>query len=1144
MLPTDDNLDYPKFIANQVLQSKHLNDMFDYLDEQNRLTRTNLIGIGVVCGMDVVPIGANQIKISKGVGVTSAGYLISVPEKTYQSRKDYTVPSEIEYLTFYDKPNKVNRFQMWELIEGIPSGATTLTSQFLTGNGNEDDRKVILIFIELLYSNNHNCSPNSCDDKGANVKITFRPLLMRKADATILLNEAKAFDAGSVFVPNASVLLPDMKIKRFNVPQTSLTFAQDIIDAYRNILTRSFIETIVKTNWTNTFNLFSPILAPLNNAFATWNPTFGADNKIQLTNAYEYQYYYDFIADLIETYEELQEETGGMLAICNPDERLFPRHLFLGLANENTENVRSDFRHYFIPSPILGNKNLIKARIVSFFKKAMKLLSFAVPVPPKATLITPSKLGDFLLSDKAIPYYYDVLGSSEPLFTLWNYKKTQQNKAKQNLSYYAIDYPNPKPDFVIKPLEYDLEPYNFLRIEGYIGKNYKDALYEITTLRNTNRLPFDVVAIRTGEFTKKSDEVLNYDCHFQDLEINYDVARREWECCIGMMIEYLDDVLPIIDILTVRKNRLKNFVKKLVKAKKFLVDALPEFVKKWSLFIIDYEAIEQEAKDIRALLSGDLINAANDRKTVEDEISVEDLIDHLDSVIQSCQKGPFRAIYQEYMRRLGLVKEQFLLKNYANAHVGLQHKAGVPMGGTFILVYDDDPKTKSTVFADFYLPYLCCSDCSPSQVIIEKTEPLEPVATPLIAFVAGEPKCDATKQNYTVQIVVIGGKPKYKANGIEFEGNIRIESVPSGQSRNIEISDADNQKTMVSIGEFICPSPPPQPLTISVSEPKCDDKNKYNVEINISGGTPPYSHNGNTVSASFQLTFDSGINDFVQIQDSEGTFSNVIPIKPHFCCPYPCDGKLLNCEYPFFPILDDRFKVDVIFDTFEFSGTDFSMSFKNYNETLNEMLFTDTFWGDIVSLRRDFANKVNEIIDKITLPNKNLITFISDDSQKKELIRIASYQCNDFEIVFRLVINKETTITYTYTEKGLTINNENGAIFIEKGNCIVENLCDKNAEPESKCKGDLVIEAIKEERISTTDSNTIIRFATNIQTPGAKFVWTFATDDGSTPVPVSSTQQRPDIIFEKSVKEVKVKVFVVLGGCLDVFETIIVISRQ
>ena len=44
---------YPDFVPDQVLTSDHLNDLFDYLDNQGRMTRSNLSGIGIVCGLQV-----------------------------------------------------------------------------------------------------------------------------------------------------------------------------------------------------------------------------------------------------------------------------------------------------------------------------------------------------------------------------------------------------------------------------------------------------------------------------------------------------------------------------------------------------------------------------------------------------------------------------------------------------------------------------------------------------------------------------------------------------------------------------------------------------------------------------------------------------------------------------------------------------------------------------------------------------------------------------------------------------------------------------------------------------------------------------------------------------------------------------------
>ncbi|MRR57845.1 MAG: hypothetical protein EG824_06495, partial [Deltaproteobacteria bacterium] len=80
MEPTQDN--YPIFEANQVLSFSHLNQVFNYLDEQERLTRANLIGIGIVCGLEIrfnPDESPETIHLSRGCGVTSQGYLIVEP---------------------------------------------------------------------------------------------------------------------------------------------------------------------------------------------------------------------------------------------------------------------------------------------------------------------------------------------------------------------------------------------------------------------------------------------------------------------------------------------------------------------------------------------------------------------------------------------------------------------------------------------------------------------------------------------------------------------------------------------------------------------------------------------------------------------------------------------------------------------------------------------------------------------------------------------------------------------------------------------------------------------------------------------------------------------------------------------------------
>lgn len=65
---------YPVFEPNQVLTDRQLNGIVGYLEQQDRLTRVCLIGMGIVCGLEPSWDGTNNgLSITAGHGVTSEG---------------------------------------------------------------------------------------------------------------------------------------------------------------------------------------------------------------------------------------------------------------------------------------------------------------------------------------------------------------------------------------------------------------------------------------------------------------------------------------------------------------------------------------------------------------------------------------------------------------------------------------------------------------------------------------------------------------------------------------------------------------------------------------------------------------------------------------------------------------------------------------------------------------------------------------------------------------------------------------------------------------------------------------------------------------------------------------------------------------
>jgi hypothetical protein len=140
MKPEQDS--YPVFEANQVLTSRHLNDGFNYLDQQERRTRARLIGIGIACGLEVRPsVGGTTIEVGKGCGVTSQGYLIVEPEtlSLVAYRAGYRLPDALDDPTFKDAGGQ--QYPLWEL---FPAGEPDTVG--LGSSAGFLDDKVLLLF--------------------------------------------------------------------------------------------------------------------------------------------------------------------------------------------------------------------------------------------------------------------------------------------------------------------------------------------------------------------------------------------------------------------------------------------------------------------------------------------------------------------------------------------------------------------------------------------------------------------------------------------------------------------------------------------------------------------------------------------------------------------------------------------------------------------------------------------------------------------------------------------------------------------------------------------------------------------------------------------------------------------------------------
>ncbi len=771
MIPSAANSDYPKFVADQVLTSDNLNDLFGYLDEQGRMTRTNLSGIGIVCGLEVkTNADGNKITITKGVGVTSSGYLVSVPEIAYTKRTTDifdAVKSEY-YSKFVNIASKTQKFNLWELkqeaeTEENNTNSTALTKTFLTSG-----EKIVLIFVELLEENNKNCDPNSCDDKGILVTVNFRPLLIEKANVADLLN-----GAGEIASP--WLTLPEITMKRFDVLATPMFECLNFFDAYRKILSNSFLSS-TQDSLTKAYNVLQPLLSEdfPTNPFASLANDFKFlnDGSITAEQLIVIQYYYDLFSDILLAYSEFREMGIEFIGMCCPDD-IFPRHLLLDLAIPDSNSLSSAYRHYFIPSPILSDQKKTASHLKILFKKLVLLVQkFAIPAPTikgkdkevdSNIRITPSVLANIPLSAKSIPYYYAITGSSDDLLKNWSPEKRLQGKVTRNLSYHAQKYNTTNED-IYAPLLYDLEPYNFLRIEGHIGKPYTHAVKNITAIRDQNRLPFDIVALSAdvsainsfikdlgniltaGTSTSQAtlESLIGTNCHFNDLELLFDSIMAELTGKLSNEMKFFYDLkrdekrtplpapnsdIPQVPLLMKTDSTFRFATNSIghefelyyqtVKDLPFIplqvyfqsfgqegnTDVM-DFVFKAVLYYIEmlYETITTSLSSFTFynfyIRYYTLIQAVRYIKLLNKLLSErfplsEEENDHLDALLSISADGRMLQLYMEFLRRVLQVKIMQQAGFYFKSNPGIQHKAGVPMGGTFIMVYHETDKTQT-----------------------------------------------------------------------------------------------------------------------------------------------------------------------------------------------------------------------------------------------------------------------------------------------------------------------------------------------------------------------------------------------------------------------------------------------------------------
>jgi hypothetical protein len=549
---------YRRFTKNQVLTEGHLNEIVDYFDDQDRISRIGLSGVGIICGFKVSysPV-SKDITITQGSGITTDGDLIQLYKSTPNGGKiiDFESKQYTHYKVydnkkaaykpyFYDGSKQLDIFELLTAEQQLTESANTYPIHYLKKNtGLEVTDAVVLLYIESYEKDSDLCVSLSCDNQGLEIIGNHKALLVSKTVAAQINTHDKIIS--KIKFSNLYYKLPELVSNRIVLQPEDFSSYYEIKRKFTNGLFRNNVVARLQDG-------FEILLTPLK------MPTILDSIKKNLASLYsfdeknvppDFQYRYDLLNDLIDTYNEIRLLLSNMdYDFCFPDIKSFPKHLMLGEVQKSGPCF--EYRHSFYKSPLLtgqnlstcndclpfdtlnepGKKDTINEFIVdlegkeiticygkntdlqqlySLIKRCVQLLA-NYNVNYTYIKITPSfELGS--LGKKAIPFYNNV---GDHLIELWDYEKTTIGQQRNNRSYHDNLLNTKWPNEMVSD-------HNFYRIEGHQGTDYKKALKTIQAIRRQYGLGFNVVVLGVKAHDAKKI-VENYTSYYLNKNHGYE----------------------------------------------------------------------------------------------------------------------------------------------------------------------------------------------------------------------------------------------------------------------------------------------------------------------------------------------------------------------------------------------------------------------------------------------------------------------------------------------------------------------------------------------------------------------------------------------------------------------------------------------
>ena len=507
-------LDYRRFVNNQVLTDRQLNEMLDYLNYQDRLSRLLLHGAGIVCGLNITLNNSrNRIHLSEGVALTTAGDLLKMKETEFRGFRRFD-DSNVKYPVFLE--NESDSIDLWALSTDTSPSDVHPLGQFRQRSDIRIQDAVALLYFEDYLDEEKDCSAVDCDTQGQQVMQRLRVLLISPEDAIKIAEQDSIFSGfwrkGKVPAGQA--------LSRHYVPRVLLSPNNTrTLEEFHQAFIVSFQPLSDKLEALGEITLFKE--AAENSSIDPAAEL--SDLNPELLNI---QYHYGFYKDLSSAYNELREAIAKQVGLCCPDPEAFPKHVLLGEISQ----VNKVLRHRFYPSPALGRPKT--KRLIFLYERILRMIETFSAGIKNEIKITPSRDEHYPLGKRAVPFYYDLSNDDASGFL----NKWTGNGEDVIPNYYGASYP----DEAFNPLDISLDGHDFYRVEGHVGRHIIDAHRQIQAVRDNKALPFQIKPIAVGAYPEEGAiDFSKYRVYFDDLQVVLEAWNKEQQCLVRAATAFL-----------------------------------------------------------------------------------------------------------------------------------------------------------------------------------------------------------------------------------------------------------------------------------------------------------------------------------------------------------------------------------------------------------------------------------------------------------------------------------------------------------------------------------------------------------------------------------------------------------------------------